>query len=113
MSSAITTLINSGGPMMQHFTSPQTLTEDSISVIPAQQPATMIPVPSVTLRTLVLDLLGKHFPPLIISKKLALICNLNCSFITVTFSFSIISTRINLDSNYWSNNNRTNDNYIY
>ena len=60
MSSAITTVISSGGPMMQHFTSPQTLTEDGISVIPAQQPATMIPIPSVTLRTLVLDLLGKH-----------------------------------------------------
>ena len=66
MSSAITTVISSGGPMMQHFTSPQTLTEDGISVIPAQQPATMIPIPSVTLRTLVLDLLGKYFPQLLI-----------------------------------------------
>ncbi len=73
MSSAITTVISSGGPMMQHFTSPQTLTEDGISIIPAQQPATMIPIPSVTLRTLVLDLLGNYFTLLIIKFILAFV----------------------------------------
>ena len=59
MSSAITTVISSGGPIIQNFATPQTLSEDGISVIQSQQPATMIPIPSVTLRTLVLDLLGK------------------------------------------------------
>lgn len=43
---------------MQSFTTAQTMKEDGMTVIPQQVPS-MIPIPSVTLRTLVLDLLGK------------------------------------------------------
>ena len=69
LSTAITTVINSSGAvptsMVQNFTTPQhqvnLSSEEGIAVMPNQQPTTsMIPIPSVTLRTLVLDLLGKY-----------------------------------------------------
>ena len=67
LSTAITTVINSSGmpptSLVQNFPTPQhqlsLSSEDGISAMPTQQSTTsMIPIPSVTLRTLVLDLLG-------------------------------------------------------
>ena len=61
LSSAITTVIGSNSPlMMQNLAGPQTFVENGITMNPQPtQQQTFMSLPSVTLRTLVLDLLGK------------------------------------------------------
>ena len=60
LSAVGTSIVNSDGSLTQTFTTAQTMKGDGSNVtMHQQQVPSMIPVPSVTLRTLVLDLLGK------------------------------------------------------
>ena len=67
LSSAITTVIGSNSPlMMQNLSTPQHFAENGITLNPQPpQQQTFMSLPSVTLRTLVLDLLGKSYSDII------------------------------------------------
>ena len=60
LSAVGTTVVNSDGSLTQTFTTAQTIKGDGANAtIHQQQVPPMIQIPSVTLRTLVLDLLGR------------------------------------------------------
>ena len=67
LSSAITTVIGSNSPlMMQNLSTPQHFAENGITLNPQPlQQQTFMSLPSVTLRTLVLDLLGMIYSDII------------------------------------------------